>query len=388
MAGDAIHLLVLSYEWPPLGGGTGVACQQVLAQFARDESLQCDVLTSGPGARLTRERPWDRVEIWRLPVGKREPHYWRASELARWTWRSWRLCRALVRERSYDLCHCWSGWPAGFVGFLQRHRTPYIVSLRGSDVPGYSRRLRFLDPLVFRALSRRVWREAAAVTTVSRRQEIPVRKIVPELRTHLIRNGANTTDFTPGTPPRELDILFVGRLIERKGVAILLEAFEALHRTRSDVHMTIVGDGPERSRLEEHVRIRDLAGRVTFLGSVPRESLPEVYGRASVFVLPAFEEAFPNASLEAMAAGLPVVTTTTGAAELIDGNGLVVEAGDAEALWRALEVYAADAEVRREHGRRSRQIAEAMSWEAVADSYRALYRQVLDGKRAPRMESG
>jgi glycosyltransferase involved in cell wall biosynthesis len=384
MVRDTINVLVLNYEMPPLGGGTGAACRQVLEEFARRPGLRCDVVTSGPGADPTRESLSPDIEIRKLPVGKRDPHYWRASELARWTWRAWRACRPLVRRNTYDLCHCWSGWPAGIIGHGLRGRLPYVVSLRGSDVPGYSRRLRHLDPLFFRPLSRRVWREAAAVTTVSRRLEELARRVLPELRAELIRNGVNTTDLTPVVPPEELTLLFVGRLIERKGVSLLLEALAGLRRQRPDAQLIVVGDGPERERLEELARQRGLGECATFLGPVERELLPAIYAGATVFVLPAYEEALPNAALEAMAAGLPVVTTATGAAELIDGNGLVVPPGDAAALQAALETYTADPATLREHGRRSRRIAEGMSWEAVADAYQALYRRVLDSGPAAR----
>jgi glycosyltransferase involved in cell wall biosynthesis len=108
-----------------------------------------------------------------------------------------------------------------------------------------------------------------------------------------------------------------------------------------------------------------------------QSQLPDVYRQGTVFVLPALEEAMPNAVLEAMAAGLPIVTTDTGARELVDGNGFVVKQGHAAALRQALSRYVEDPELCVDHGARSRTLAESMSWEAAAEAYHEIYRRVL-----------
>jgi glycosyltransferase involved in cell wall biosynthesis len=79
-----------------------------------------------------------------------------------------------------------------------------------------------------------------------------------------------------------------------------------------------------------------------------------------------------------MASGLPIVTTPTGARELLDGNGQVVERGDSEAIRKALERYVREPELLQAHGKRSRELAESMSWEATAQAYRQAYERALD----------
>ena len=80
-------------------------------------------------------------------------------------------------EAPFDLCHCWSGLPSGMVGWWLRDRQPYLVSLRGSDVPGYNRRLRLLDPLVLRHVARRVWRDSAGVFAVRSRNRASISEV-------------------------------------------------------------------------------------------------------------------------------------------------------------------------------------------------------------------
>jgi glycosyltransferase involved in cell wall biosynthesis len=113
------------------------------------------------------------------------------------------------------------------------------------------------------------------------------------------------------------------------------------------------------------------------MGRVPREALPDLYRQASVFVLPSEREGMPNAQLEAMASGLPVVTTVA-APDLLDGNGTLVTVGHTAEMADALIEYGLDVELRRAHGRRSRELAESTSWSAVAEWYVGIYRSLID----------
>ena len=147
LLGRPLRLLVLCYEMPPIGGGTGVACSQVMRILAQRPDLRIDVISSGTGKRLEVVREAG-MTLHLLPVGKRDLSLWQPDELVRWMVGAARRARELVAEEPFDLCHCWSGFPSGLVGWWLRDRQPYLVSLRGSDVPGYNRRLRLLDPLL------------------------------------------------------------------------------------------------------------------------------------------------------------------------------------------------------------------------------------------------
>jgi glycosyltransferase involved in cell wall biosynthesis len=121
------------------------------------------------------------------------------------------------------------------------------------------------------------------------------------------------------------------------------------------------------------MRTVGLSRSVDFKGNVARGVLPEIYRSASVCVVPSEREGMPNVMLEAMASGLPVVTTLSDTG-LVAGNGVVVPLGDPEAIGQALIGYARDPASREAHGRRSRELAEVTSWEAVAGWYLDLYR--------------
>ena len=377
------RILMLSYEFPPLGGGIGISCQSLLRELASDTSISVDLITSGVREGLEVQDLDKRIRIFKLPVGKKNLHFWTASEIARWTWGAYRLSRKLSSQQDYDLSHCWGGWPSGLLGYRLRHEIPYIIGLRGSDVPGYNVRLRYLDNLVLERLSRLVWRQAREVLANSENLKALARRTSADIPIRVIRNGVDCEMFTPGSSVEPMNLLYVGRLIERKGLFYLLEAFGALAEAMPGLRLTLAGDGPDLDRLEKYCNHHDLGSKVKLTGRLTREQLLPLYQSTSVFVMPSLEESLPNAVLEAMASGLPIVTTHTGARELLDSNGLVVERADCEALRRALERYLQEPELLLAHGRRSRELAESMTWGAMARAYRETYESVLAPKSPP-----
>ena len=203
LLGRPLRLLVLCYETPPMGGGTGVACAQVLRVLARRPDLRIDVISSGLGREIEVLRQGSAT-IHLLPVGKRDLNHWRPDELLRWMVGSARRAETLLRDGPFDLCHCWSGFPAGLVGWWLRHRQPYLVSLRGSDVPGYNRRLRLLEPLLLGRLARRVWRDSAGVFAVSRSLRALAQHTAADLPIGVLPNGVVCGPMTSrsGAPRR------------------------------------------------------------------------------------------------------------------------------------------------------------------------------------------
>lgn len=152
-------------------------------------------------------------------------------------------------------------------------------------------------------------------------------------------------------------LLFVGRLAAVKGVPVLLDAMSALKQTHPDAHLTLVGDGPERARIEARAAALDLGAAVTFAGYRSQDEVAAELARTDVFALPSFAEGVPVVLMEAMAAGLPVLATRiAGISELVeDGvSGRLVPPGDVATLTGALDDLLSDANLREEMGRAGR----------------------------------
>jgi glycosyltransferase involved in cell wall biosynthesis len=198
-----------------------------------------------------------------------------------------------------------------------------------------------------------------------------------------VRNmGVDLTRFMPG-PERDsrpegepARLLFVGRLVERKGVNVLLRA---VARLTVPWHLDVVGTGPERGALEALARELGLADRIAFHGAAPHERLPRHYQEADLFVGPTRQEALGQVFLEAAACGCPVVATQVGGIPEILSDGesaLLVAPGDAEALAEAIAQGLRDPVLRCgliEGGLAvARENSQARSIEHTLDVYRAL----------------
>jgi len=208
----------------------------------------------------------------------------------------------------------------------------------------------------FKLASRLLLQTSDALLVLSREEQRQWQAFHPRTRVYVTRNPFMAPP-TPslaqprsalGLPERVPVLLFVGRLVEWKGPHELLNAVAAMF-ARTPAHLLIVGDGPERGALQQRVDALGLTRSVTFAGHLAPDLLHAAYAAADVFVLPSRSEGFPTAILEAMAAGLPIVTTAIrGMADhLRDGvHGLLVTPGDAGALAAALEQLLADVALR------------------------------------------
>jgi glycosyltransferase involved in cell wall biosynthesis len=183
----------------------------------------------------------------------------------------------------------------------------------------------------------------------------------PAERTVTLLNGVDLARFQAGTPEPGL-VLHVGRLVEKKGTALLLSAFAEVARRRPEARLVIVGDGPLRRRLE-----RQAGERVTFAGALPPDEVARWMGRAWLLAAPSVtaadgdSEGLPTVAVEAAAASLPVVASDhSGLPEaVVDGEtGFVVPEGDAAALAGRIEALLAAPDLRAGMAVAARRMAE------------------------------
>lgn len=198
-------------------------------------------------------------------------------------------------------------------------------------------------------------------------------------RLHVVHVGIPIERFTPASTPvangngngngsaaasgngHHPTILYIGRLVPEKGQAVLLEAVAKLAERGTEVNVALAGEGSLRPELEAKVGRLGIAERVRFLGAVGQDELHRLYEEAAIFCLPSFAEGVPVVLMEAMAMGLPVVTTRiAGIPELIeDGrSGVLLAPGRADSLADSLATLVADGELRRRLGEGGREAVE------------------------------
>lgn len=371
-----MRILFISYELPPLGGGGGRAALEIARRLAaRGHGVR--ILSSlFPGLP---ERESDAgVEIVRFPVRRKRMDACRPMELLSFMRRSLSAASRAAEEFRPEIVCAFFGIPGGPAAWWLRRRKglPYVLALRGSDVPrpelaAHQGLHRFTRPFL-----RRIYRAAGAIVAVSEALRHAALAVEPRVEVQVVPNGIDLAWFNP-EPVRplsgqEVELLFVGRLQEFKGVQHAISALPSIEqRLGRPVRLVVAGDGPYRGELERMAGQLP-QGRVRFAGWVAEKDLRALYRSGALLVLPSLVEGHPNAILQAMAMGLPSIgTDAPGIRETIEagGDGLLFAPNDPASLAEAAVRVLSDAALYESMSRRARIRAAEFTWDRVADRY-------------------
>jgi glycosyltransferase involved in cell wall biosynthesis len=330
----------------------------------------------------------DGVEVYRIPVLRQRQEYCSTPEMATFLISCMWYSLFQVREFRPEIVHIFFGIPDGPVGWLLKrvYGLPYLISLRGADVPSeevkrFAKHYRLLRPFI-----RWLWRDADALVAVSNGLREFALETTPELPIEVIPNAIELSVFTPplhrnGDGP--VNLLFVGRFNAFKNVEMLIEAVGYLKAQGvENFELQLVGDGERRPQIERLVSEKGLTKQVRLKGWVAdRQAIVEQYRRADLFVTATTWEGMPNTVLEGMACGLPVVATrASGLEELVrDGvNGYLVNINDATTMADRLAALINNPYERKRMSKESRKIAEQeFAWEYITEAYVKIYERIL-----------
>ncbi|OGH68568.1 MAG: hypothetical protein A3J66_03165 [Candidatus Magasanikbacteria bacterium RIFCSPHIGHO2_02_FULL_47_14] len=373
-----LRILLLSYEFPPLGGGAANAVDYLVRSLTQihGSRVMIDVITGSPGSKDV-VRLSDSAVMYRLDIGKNEVHlqHQRHQDVLRYAVQAYFFSKKMMQAQQYDLVHAFMGIPGGIVAsFLE---PPYVISLRGSDVPYHNPSYRYMYA-VMKSLIYRSWKKAGAVVVNSDDLQNEAEHFLRRDYA-VIPNGVDINKFSVNTKRSSVfRVLFVGRLHRIKNIPLLLRSFKKFSQRISSkpVELVLIGDGPERRQLVSYCKELNIQDTVVFSPHVPHHELPSSYQHASVFVLVSEREGMSNTLLEAMASGLPVITTKTGGSDmLVKSNGYVVDPNEEDISEALYQVYI-NPDRQKEMGVYSRSIAERFHWENMADQYFQLYQRL------------
>ncbi|MGD2094347.1 MAG: glycosyltransferase family 4 protein [Phycisphaerales bacterium] len=374
-----MKILMLNYEFPPIGGGAANAHRCLLQQYAGNNDLKIDVLTSAPEPGFFEEAFAENINIYKVGIHKKQLHFWRKAEIIEWLFKARSHYHRLLRENNYDLAHAFFGFPTGWLCYRTAKKLPYIISLRGSDVPGQHARLK-LDYKILAPVFRAIWKNAAILVTPSEGLKDRALKFLPSVDIDVIPNGVDLDRFKPAESPNEsetLRLLTVGRLSVTKRVDILIEAVRILHEAGRKVHFTVVGGGAMQEKLRQTVKENNIDNIIEITGRLNNDAMPEVYRNNDVLISASLQEGMSNAMLEALGSGLPIITTPCeGVDELIADNGIVVGRANADEIAEAVKKLADDPQARKQMSLAARKQAEQFTWAGSAEQYLSLYKKI------------
>ena len=286
--------------------------------------------------------------------------------------------RRIIREHRIDVIHAHWLLPQGLIARRVSKRTavPYVVTSHGGDLFGLRGRI----PTI---LKRKVAADCAAMTVVSRAMcEETQRLGLQPPRIEVLPMGVDLHDRfvpDPASPRAANELLFVGRLVPKKGLPLLLNVLPHILAGKPQVRLTIAGFGPDEAALKARARELRVDHAIDFLGPIPQADLPALYRRAAVFVAPFVrdesgdQEGLPVALMEAIGCGCPaVVGEVAGVHDLLgeQAGEVAVDPSDPAALAAAIVAVLEAPERARARARALRQhIADKIDWNVIAAGY-------------------
>jgi glycosyltransferase involved in cell wall biosynthesis len=370
-------LLVVSY-FPPHEGGMEFFAANIAEQLSQNHAWEVVVVTTGEGRETEIEAGGAHLRVYRLP-------YWYKlsnSPLSPdWFWR----VRRIIQAESPDLLNIHTPVPGlGDIASSVAGERPVVVNYHMGTLRKQKSYLNSIIWIYEHVLLKPMLYKAKAIISSSdyvrdgflANFKYKVQTITPAVDAELFHPAAAAVDA-----PR---IIFVGSLNrseQHKNLRTLLAACQRLRALVPDLRLTVVGDGDGRTMYEDVAASMGLGDITNFTGRLERNALAEAYRAAAVFVLPSTNDSFPLVITEAMASGLPVISTRVGGIPtLVDDevDGLLVAPIDTGQLVGALHRVLTDKELADRLGRAGRDKAvQSLSWSSRAAMTDRVFREVL-----------
>jgi glycosyltransferase involved in cell wall biosynthesis len=297
--------------------------------------------------------------------------------------------RRVAKEGNFDVVHAFWPIPHGVFGVAARNasRAALVSTFFSAELmwKGATRQ-------VFASILKNIIAKSDVITVISSYTDKQLRQFTPSVQTVTIPFGAAAVSRVAGSPSRQrtrddgFELLFVGRLVKRKGVDVLLQAVKLLE-SDSRLHVRVVGGGPEKESLQSLAGKFNLEGRVTFEGVVDSDKIAEFFASCDALVLPAIvtetgdTEGLGVVLIEAMGYGKPVIASSAGGIVDIVANedtGLLVPPGDAAQLAAVIRRAMDDPDALAAIAKRGTFFAERrFGWAAIVSDLKAVYQQAV-----------
>jgi len=375
-----MNLLLINYEYPPIGAGAANATYNIAKNLVA-VGHSTTILTTGYKS-LQGWAEEDGVRVYRCSLQRK---YKDRSDL--WEMLCFLILSAIklkniAKEQKIEGVIIFFSFPCGPLGLLCWYlcQVPYIISLRGSDVPGSEASLNFLHWLLT-PLRRWIFRKSFQIVANSE----GLKKLSEEadpFSVKVIPNGVDTAFFSPPQSQRDakdpFQFLFVGRLQLQKNINIILNQIAELKKeTNFPFLLHLVGGGEQKEELLRQAEKLGVSQQLIWHGWVDKDSLVSIYHQVDCLLNPSLGEGMPNAVLEAMACGLPII------ASQVPGNNELVEHGETgflvnlEAPEKFREVMKAYMECPEKAyqmgGEAQKKVESQFSWEKTANAYLNLF---------------
>jgi glycosyltransferase involved in cell wall biosynthesis len=303
-------VLFINYEYPPIGAGAANACSHFACEFA-DRGIRTSVLTSAftSNRAISVEK---EVRVYRVFAFRKH-----AGRSSLFQMLSYLLSAAIhvpsvLKIERPDAVVVFFGFPCGPLGLFIRifWKTPYVVLLRGGDVPGFESSVSLFH-MILTPLRRFIYRNSKGVVANSAGLRHLSALADPGFNYSVIPNGVDTSFFHPlqsiSKPGTSFIFIFTGRFCVQKNVGVLLQAFSICYSRNRCIRLILIGEGPLEFALHGQATALAVGDAITWVSWCDKNAIVSYYQSSHCFVNPSINEGMSNSLLEAMACGLPVI---------------------------------------------------------------------------------
>jgi glycosyltransferase involved in cell wall biosynthesis len=373
-----LKILTLNYEYPPVGGGGGYICKNIMDELSED-GHKITIITSHFDNLLKEEYNGNLI-IYRVPVLLRSKQdVGSLPSLLSYVPSCICKARKLMKENRFDIINTHFAVPSGPAGYYlsKKFGIPNVLSIYGGDIYDPTKLLSPHKTPVLKSTVRKMLATADHIISDSSDIKNHARTIYdidneitvipPGVRPY---KGGKKTRKELGMPENKIILTTLGRLVIRKNNLELIEIVKNISKTY-DCHLLIMGDGPERSNLEKKINEFGLRDKISLMGRVGEEKF-QIMCASDIYVSTAIHEGFGLVFLEAMESGLPVISYNNGGQVdfLMDNTtGFLVEFGDKEKFSQRLIELIQSSELRNKMSRHNREYIRSFYTSRCAEDY-------------------
>lgn len=327
-----MKILVLNYEFPPLGGGASPVSYFLAKQYVK-LGHSVDVITmSYKGLEKVEKK--EGMTIYRVPCLRSKKELCNPIEMLSYLMPAFLKSYKLHKQNKYDINHTHFIIPTAAISYILKKLTglEYVITPHGSDVPGYNTdRFIFLHNFT-RPFLKAIAKNAKAILSPSNYlKNLIYKNITKDVNAKTIPNGVDTKEYVSGK--KEKIIFTAGRALKRKGYQHIIKAIKD---EKLDWTLHIAGDGPYLAELKKLAK--GSKTKIVFEGWVDKKRMKQLYKKAGMFILVSEKENASMVLIEAMSAGCALISTNvSGNPELVSDAGLLVDYADVDNLNKAIK---------------------------------------------------
>lgn len=380
-----MRILIINYEFPPLGGGGGIASFDLAQEWAK--KAEVDVITSSfkdlPAVEIV-----DNINIYRVKILFRKSRD-AASFLSMLTYLPGAFIKGIIlfRRKRYDVINTHFAVPSGPVGYLlgRIFKTPNVLSLHGGDIYDPSKKLSpHKNPFFSRAVKFFLNHTDKIIAQSSNTKYNAIQYYHPKKDISIIPLAFHPPQI-PDISRDDLNInkgdfilTVIGRIVKRKAIDVIIRALVRIPDER--IKLFVMGDGPEKQALQKLAQDMGVEKRVFFLGYVEEKEKYSYLSNSDLFVLTAMHEGFGIVYMEAMYCGLPIVCTNNGGqVDFLknEQNAILIDVGDTEGCANAILRFYKDKKLYRKCSVNNRERVKEFYAEQVANKYIKVFKDLI-----------